>query len=318
MGTLTQLGYAVAVDQHRNFRRAAAACFVTQPTLSMGLHKLEDELGVQLFDRTRKPVEPTLEGEVLLEQFRAVLRESARVEDLVQEMRGEVAGIYRLGIIPTMASTILPRLLPPFLARHPRVELRVRELTTDQIVAELLTDTLDGGILAGPLKDERLFEFPLGCEPLVLYRGPSVEIPTDPEGRALVGGLPVAQLLLMGEGHCLRSQTLDLCELGKEASAVQSFSIEAGSVATLCGMVRQGPFFTVLPGLAALELREQGRDEGLMEIAGEVPFRQIALATRRGENRRAVREALATLTSELLGPLLAQERACRPEAVPPR
>lgn len=317
MATLSQLGYALAVDQHRNFRRAAEASFVSQPTLSMQLKKLEDELEVVLFDRSRKPVVPTRDGVALLEQFRSVLREYERIDELVQEQRGVVAGPYRLGIIPTMAPTILPRIVPDFVATHGRVELHIEELTTAQIIERLNEETLDGGILATPLEAPTLTEFPLYREPFVVFHSPTTKLRTDGQGRVRLDALPLERLMVMREGHCLRTQTLDLCALGAEASESQGFVLEAGSIATLCAMVQKGPYFTILPSLAADELASRGLGDLIKSIAGKAPFREVALVTRRLESRRAIREALIDLAREVLEPLEDKRRHHRQQPVPP-
>lgn len=317
MASLTQLTYAIAVARHRNFQRAAAACFVTQPTLSMQLQKLEGELGVLLFDRSRKPVAPTQEGRPLLEQFRQVLREYARIEEIVQELRGAVSGTYRLGIIPTMAPYILPLLLPPFGDAYPDVQMHVEELTTDEIVRRLADETLDGGILATPLHEKRLVEFPLGYEEFKVFHSPSLSLRTDRRGRVRLDKLPLEHLLLMREGHCLRTQALDLCSLGDIASRSQRFVIQAGSMATLCAMVTRGEYFTVLPELAAEELVQRGQGDFVKEIAGRVPFREISLVTHRLESRRAVRDALIEEARKVLEPLGSCSRRKRPAPVPP-
>lgn len=318
MSTLTQLSYAVAVDEHRNFGRAAAACFVTQPTLSTQLAKLEDELEIVLFDRSRKPVVPTPEGALLLAQFRAVLREHARIDEVVDGIRGRVAGSFRLGIIPTMAPTMLPRIVPGFVRDHPEVQLQIEELTTDEIVRRLAEESLDGGILATPLSDPRLTEIPICDEPFVVFHAPQLQPPVDEDGRVRLDALPREHLIVMREGHCLRTQTLDLCALGEAATEVQRFEIEAGSLATLTAMVHEGPFFTVLPALSAAEMRERGRGDLVKEIAGEVPYREVAFVTRRLENRRAIREALIAHTRGALSDVVVAPRGGDGRRISPR
>lgn len=315
--TLTQLGYALAVDRYRNFGQAAKACFVTQPTLSMQLQKLEAELGVVLFDRSRKPVVPTPEGEVLLPQFRAVLRQRDRVTELVDELQGVVAGSYRLAVIPSMATTVLPRVLGDFVASHPRVELHVEELVTAEIVQRLVDETLDGAIVATPLLDPRLTEYPLAREELVVYHADDASLALDSDGAVRLDATPLDHLLVMRQGHCLRNQTLDLCAMGQTAMRSQPLVMEATSLATLCRIVHLGPYFTVLPGLVAADLAAAGETDRIKPIAGEVPYRQIGLVVRRTERRRAVREALATAAARALPALATPGRTPRPRPVPP-
>lgn len=300
LGTLTQMHYAVELDRLRSFQKAAKACFVTQPTLSMQIQKLEDSLGLVLFDRSRKPVAPTESGQEVLNQFRVILRESERVQDIIQAQQGEVAGIYRLAIIPTMAPTILPRILRPFLEAYPKVELHIEELQTPKIIERLHDETLDGGILATPLGLQSLHESPFFREPLMVYHAAELDVPTDKRGRVVLEELPSDQLLVMQEGHCLRTQTLDLCAMGKAAVEAQRFRLDAGSVATLVQLVGQGPYFTVVPALTAQDLQHQGLSQQIKEVSGQVPFREVAMVSRRVEHRRAIREAIIQIADATL------------------
>ena len=314
MPTITQIRYAVAIDRHRSFRAAAKWCHVTQPTLSAGLKKLEEHLELLLFDRSRSPVEPTPEGVVLLEQFQVVLREHDRIHDTVSSLRGMVRGPYHVGIIPTMAPTILPRFLPTFGDACPKVTLHIEELATDQIIARLTDGTLDAGILAGPLEDRRVIEFELGSEEFCVFHSPSAVLPLDDDGRVEMSRLATDQLLLLREEHCLRAQTLSICRHGRSLPSSQRFAIEAGSLATLCAMVLQGPFFTVLPALAAADLRDAGQGHLLKDIAGPVPFRDVTLAVHRSETKRAIRDALIACAKNALPSLRSAKRAAQPTA----
>ena len=318
MITLTQIGYALAVDEHRHFQRAAAASYVSQPTLSMQLQKLEDEIGVVLFDRSRKPVEPTHDGQRLIDQFRHLMREYERIGEIAGELQGVVAGRYRLGVIPTMAPYVLPRVIPRFTKQHPAVSLEVEELTTDQIIERLVEGKIDGGVLATPLHDQRLKEFVLFREDFRLFHSPELSVPVDSKGRARLGKLPMERLLVMREGHCLRTQTLDLCSLGELATRTQGFMLAAGSLTTLGKMVLEGPYFTVLPALAAEDLASQGHGRLVKELAGRVPFREVSLVVHRTQTRRAIRDALLGDARELLAPLETRERMFQSSPVEPR
>lgn len=314
MATITQIRYAVAIDRHRSFRAAAKWCHVTQPTLSAGLKKLEEHLEILLFDRSRSPVEPTPEGTVLLEQFQVVLREHERIHDVVSSLRGMVRGPYQLGIIPTMAPYMLPRFLPAFGDEYPDVTLHIEELPTDQIVTRLTDGTLDAGILAGPLADRRVVEFELGSEEFCVFHSPTAELPLDADGRVDMSRLPTERLLVLREEHCLRAQTLHICRNEVALPSSQRFAIEAGSVATLCAMVLQGPFFTVLPALAADDLRSAGQGHLLKDIAGPVPYREVTLVVHRSETKRAIRDALIGCAKDALPSLRSTKRAKQPTA----
>jgi len=317
MYTLTQIKYAIAVDQHRNFSRAARASNVSQPTLSMQLQKLESQLDMVIFDRSRKPVVPTREGEVLLKQFRKVLAEQEQIDEVIATMRGVLEGPFRLGIIPTMAPSLLPRIVPGFVEAHPLVILHIEELTTADIIRRLCEDSLDAGILATPLNEPRLSEFPLFREEFQVFHSPLMDVHTDETGRVALEDLPSDRLMVMRAGHCLRTQTLDLCALGDTASLGHGFRLEAGSLASLCAMVGTGPFFTVLPALNAAELNRQGLKPQVKEIAGDIPYREVSLVTRRLENRRAVRAALIEHAQTVLSPLEASQHRQRKEPVAP-
>ncbi len=164
--TLTQLAYAVAVDTYRHFGRAAEHCHVSQPTLSMQLQKLEEELGVQLFDRSRKPILPTPIGERILAQARVILRECERLYELLNEDLEAVRGELKLGVIPTLSPYLLPLVTRPLQERYPELTVQVEELTTEQILEALATDRLDAGLIATEegrpgLRRRALFREPL-------------------------------------------------------------------------------------------------------------------------------------------------------------
>ena len=167
--TITQLEYIIAVDTHRHFARAAEHCFVTQPTLSMQIHKLEEELGITIFDRSRKPLQPTDIGIQIIEQARIVINEEKRIKEIIQQHKGEIAGDFRLAVIPTVASSLLPRFLKCFLEEYPKVNLHVEELQTKVILERLKNGMLDAGILATPLKQDGIIEKPLYYEPFMAF-----------------------------------------------------------------------------------------------------------------------------------------------------
>ncbi len=293
MSTLTQLEYALAVARAGSFSKAAASCFVTQPALSMQVQKLEDELGARLFDRSARPIALTEAGALLLAQFQRVVDEHRRIDDVARTLTGELGGSYRLGIIPTVAPNLLPRFLGAFTREHPTVELTVRELTTAQIIEALRADDLDGGILATPLGEDGIREARLYDEPLQIYRSAAMEpCPTCVDGKADVRDLPLERMVLLAEGHCLRTQVLDICALQRTVDVDARFRMETASIATLLRVVDEGAWFTVLPALAVMDLPENVRREQVMAFGGETPYREVALVTRRTEVRAAIRDAL--------------------------
>jgi len=317
--TLSQLAYLVAVDRHRSFREAASSCFVTQPALSQQVAKLEEELGVRVFDRSRQPVVPTEAGERLLAQARVILREAQRMADMVAGLAGEVAGAYRLGIIPTLAPTLLPRFLPAFARRHPRVDLVVEELQTAAMLTRLADDTLDGGLAATPLHVPGVHERPLYRERFFVYAA---------SGHRMLRGKTVTQAALaaesvwiMGEGHCFREQVLQLCGTSRTMSEEGAGGVrfESGSFDTLVRLVDAGFGVTVLPELVIDALPAARRKARVRPFAPPVPTREVSFVHSRDHLRRAIADALvdavrAALPANLLAPARVQERVLAPEA----
>jgi LysR family transcriptional regulator, hydrogen peroxide-inducible genes activator len=170
--TLTQLSYVTAVAQTRNFGLAAKTCFISQPTLSMQIQKLEDDLEVTLFDRSKKPVEPTAIGQRIIEQAQVVLQEAKRIEELIKEEKGEISGEFKLGIIPTLAPYLLPLFLKNFTTVYPAVNLIVEEMQTQKIIKMLKEDKIDGGILVTPLNHKGIVEWPIFNDPFLAYLAP--------------------------------------------------------------------------------------------------------------------------------------------------
>ena len=229
--TLIQLEYVIAIDTWRHFATAAAKCFVTQPTLSMQVQKLEEELGVRLFDRSKVPVVPTAEGVEVIQQARVVLQEAERLGEIVRQRQGEMVGELRIGILPTLAPYLLPLFLNSFLSQYPGIRLKITELTTEAIVERLKKNLLDAGLLATPLHDPGLFEQPLFYEAFVVYVSPAE--PAYKKRYVLADDIDVRHLWLLEEGHCMRSQIMHLCELKTRVYGESNFQYEAGSIETL-------------------------------------------------------------------------------------
>jgi LysR family hydrogen peroxide-inducible transcriptional activator len=277
--TLTQLEYLVAVDTHRHFGRAADACFVTQPTLSMQLKKLEETLGVVLFDRGKQPVEPSEAALRILPIAREMLELRRTMMALVRESDADASGVLRMGIIPTLAPYLLPLFLPRFSREYPKVLLEIQERTTEQILEGLRTGTLDAGLMATPLEVRSLDEWPLFYEPFVAY------LPGDHKLRRKktlsMPDLNPNELWLLDEGHCFRNQVLNLCGKHGETSAQGNISLKAGSIETLRALVEQDAGSTLLPELATLQFSPRQRN-ALRYFRSPEPVREISLVARKG------------------------------------
>ncbi|NQW43361.1 MAG: hydrogen peroxide-inducible genes activator [Bacteroidetes bacterium] len=276
--TITQLEYIIALDTYRNFVNAAESCNVTQPTLSMQIQKLEDELGVKVFDRSKQPVIPTSIGEVIITQARNVLKEHSKIVELIQDEKGIIRGFLRLGIIPTIAPYLIPRFLIKFLTKYPDVNLIINELTTEQIIYQLKNDLIDCGIMASPIKDKNLTEETMYFEEFVTYVSPSNKLAkkttVKPED------LDIADIWILNEGHCMRNQVINICGERKKDSFKARFNYQTGSVETLKRIVDQDDGITILPELAILEFGPEQIDN-VRYFKSPEPVREISMFTHR-------------------------------------
>lgn len=288
--TLTQLEYLVAVDTHRHFARAAEACFVTQPSLSMQLQKLEEELGVRLFDRSHQPATPTTIGIDVVRQARLILQQCRQLKALIEEQRDGLTGELRLGVIPTIAPYLLPLFLPHFLKTYPDLRLSITELTTDALTEHLKAEILDVGLLVTPLNDLELTEHPLFYEELVVYTSPQSAL--FEKKYAVPEEIDPAQLWLLEEGHCLRSQIENLCQLRRKASAEGQFAYQTGSLETLRRLVESNQGLTILPELATQDFTDE-QMELVRYFQAPAPVREVSLVTRKHYARQRVVQALA-------------------------
>jgi LysR family hydrogen peroxide-inducible transcriptional activator len=287
--TLVQLEYIVAVDTWRHFATAAAKCFITQPTLSMQLQKLEAELGVQIFDRSKVPVVPTAEGVEIVQQARVILKEVERLSEVTRQRQGEIAGELRLGILPTIAPYLLPLFLKSFLEQYPGVRLKVPELTTEILVDRLKKNILEAGLVVTPLNDPGIFEQPLFYEEFVVYVSPAET--AYKKRYVLAEDIDVRHLWLLEEGHCMRSQIMNLCELKSQVQEDNNFHYEAGSIETLKKMVEMQHGITILPKLALQDLSPQ-QLKMVRRFKAPAPVREVSLVTHRSLVKKRLLGAL--------------------------
>jgi LysR family hydrogen peroxide-inducible transcriptional activator len=273
--TLTQLEYIVAVDTHRQFVEAAESCFVTQPTLSMQIQKLEEALGVKIFDRTRHPVVPTPIGEKIIAQARVVLRESGQVKQLIREQQNIMSGEIRVGIIPTLSPYLLPALFRNMQEKYPDVQLNVRETITEELMQEIKNNRIDCGIVVTPLKDPLIREEVLFYEELFAYVSPRNEL--HDKKYVLPAEIDPRKLWLLEEGHCFRSQVLNLCELRRQSDLQVRY--ETGNIETLRRMVDKSDGITLLPELAVMELSKM-QMKSVRKLKEPTPTREVSLVMR--------------------------------------
>jgi LysR family hydrogen peroxide-inducible transcriptional activator len=291
---IQQLEYIVAVDNCRHFVKASKKCFVTQATLSMMIKKLEGELDIKIFDRSRQPVVPTEVGKKIIAQAKIILHESSRLSEIVKEAQGELSGELKIGIIPTLAPYLLPLFMNSFLHKYPMVRLRISELTTDEIIYKLEKHNLDAGLLSTPLNLSSITEQTLFYEPFVVYAASGVKILKMKY--VLANDIDVNRLCLLEEGHCLRAQTFNLCELKNKENELHQLDFATGSIETLKKIVETNDGITILPMLALKDMSTKQK-RNVRYFKAPAPVREIGLVT----YRYFVKEQLIkTLKEEIL------------------
>ena len=289
MISITQLEYILAVDRFRNFGKAAKASHVTQPTLSMQLKKLEDDLGFPIFDRTKKPILPTEAGKAVVDQARIVVDEWKRLSLLGAKGEGkELAGELRIAVIPTLAPYWIPLFLGEFAREYPKIQLRIEELQTNQILRALETDEIDAGILVTPLGNKALQETPIFYEPFYLWVRKDHELAD--RTRIAEGDLDGSQIWLLNEGHCFRNQMIQICSLSKKKTILKNVVFESGNLETLKRLVEGTGGYTLIPQLALPE--KLPKEIEVKAFRKPVPSREVSLVYRRLQWKRPLIEAL--------------------------
>ena len=292
--TLTQLEYTLAVAEVGNFTLAAEKCFVTQPTLSMQVQKLEEELGVTIFNRSTKPLQVTDVGEKVLFQARKIVEESSRMNDVISEEKGIIGGTLKVGIIPTVSSTLLPLFLNIFIKKHKNVELKIEEYNTDTLSKKLEDNTIDCAIAATPLNNLKIIERPIYYEPFVAY---------VPEHHFLSGNkslelddLSNSDLLILEDGHCFRNQVLNLCSLD---DLNKQYELRSGSFETLINLSNNGPWMTIIPYLHSNNLSSKNI-QNIIPFEDPAPAREISMIYSKSQLKLPVINALMDTISSVI------------------
>ncbi len=268
--TFKQLEYIVALDDYRHYVIAAEHCFISQPNLTMQVKKLEEEIGVRIFDRDKKPLQPTDIGKQVILRARQILRECRQLKEFVNHEKEAIEGEFTIGIIPTLAPYLLPLFLPIFMDEYPRVHLKIQELQTTQIIASIENGIIDLGLLVTPINKTPIREIPVFYEPFLLYL---------PKNHALLKkkyiraeNLEAHEVLVLEEGHCFRDQALSICKFAKNASA-KPFDYQSGSIEAMKNLVHNGLGYTLVPELSilhdhnALHVRRFYRPEPVREVS---------------------------------------------------
>lgn len=301
--TITQLKYVLAVAEHKNFTLAAEKCFVTQPTLSMQIQKIEEELSIQIFDRTKKPIQLTDIGQKIVNQAKNIVIEADRIQDIVEQQKGFIGGEFRLGIIPTIMPTLLPMFLTNFIKKYPKVKLIIEELNTDEIIVKLNNGHLDAAIAATPLLEDKIKEVVLYYEPFVAYIPESHHHFQKEEIE--IEDLNIDEILLLQDGHCFRDGILNLCK-NMSKNETSRFQIESGSFETLIKLADEGLGTTLLPYLHTLDLKEKDKLK-LRHFKEPKPAREISLIFPKSELKIQIIDALrSTIAGVVKGAIVFQ------------
>jgi len=309
MASITQLGYIIEVERVGHFGKAAESQHVSQPSLSMQIQKVEEEIGYPLFDRKKKPVIPTEKGKSYIEQAKRVLGEYSRLEKVSQGFGEERSGDFRLGIIPTLAPYVLPIFLEKFSKKFPKVDLYIEELKTETIIEQLRKDFIDAGILATPLKEKGIRERPLFYEPFYAYSSAEHEIHKS-------RGIKANQLAknqdiwLLQDGHCFKNQVLNLCSLDEETGVFKNIHFESGNLETIRYLIKQTKGYTLLPYLFVQSLPKNEKKTMISEFSSPVPTREVSLVHTRESWKKDVLEALlATIKANLPSDLVTERKS---------
>ena len=294
--TITQLQYVLAVAEHKNFTLAAEKCFVTQPTLSMQIQKVEEELSIQIFDRSKKPIQLTEIGQKIVAQAKNIVNEADRMQDIVDLQKGFIGGEFRLGIIPTIMPTLLPMFLNNFIKKYPKVKLIIEELNTDEIIKKLNNGQLDAAIAATPLNEDKIKEIVLYFEPFMVY-APDYHM-LSKKKEIEIDDININEILMLQDGHCFRDGILNFC---KSATSIDDnkFKIESGSFETLVKLADEGLGITLLPYLHTLNLNEKDKLK-LRHFTEPKPAREISLIFPKNELKIHITNALRDVISGVL------------------
>ena len=294
--TITQLLYVLAVAEHKNFTKAAENCNVTQPTLSMQVQKLEEQLNIKIFDRTKKPIDLTSVGKKIVNQAKNIVAEAERIHDIVDQQKGFIGGDFKLGIIPTVMPTLLPMFLKTYVKRYPKVKLKIEELTTDEIINRLEDGNLDCAIAASPLQIDNIKERVLYYEPFVGYISPNHRFKLKKQIE--ISDLDISEILILEDGHCFRQGVLNLCKTKKEQKP-DNFQLESGSIEMLVKLVNEGMGMTLLPYLNTFDLKSNEKDN-LRFFVNPSPAREISLLYNKNELKIQIINSIHQIISGII------------------
>jgi len=290
MITITQLEYILAVDTYRHFATAAEKCFITQPTLSMQIKKLEEFLDVNIFDRTKQPIIPTDVGVSIIEQARIILGETRKINDIIKEHKNTIEGNLKIGIIPTLAPFLLPMFIGDFIRKYPAIKVEVEEMVSEEIMQSLKKDKIDVGIFVTPAKDEKILEQHLFYEEMMIYAHKDHRLLK--QSFIEVKDIATPEIWMLEDGHCFRNQVINLCDMHDLQHQELPFEFESNSLETLMKIVDKEGGFTLIPELATQYLPIEKLSQ-VKRFSNLHPLREVSLVYSRHYSKQKLLNLLA-------------------------
>jgi len=284
--TLQQIKYVLALDSHRHFVNAAESCFVGQSTLTIQVKKLEEEIGVTLFDRNEHPLKPTPLGEIFIAKSRQIMREIQELKDIFNDELSQIKGIFKAGIIPTLTPYLLPTFVDSFFKKHNQTFFEIEELESESIIQSLKIGKLDLAIMATPLNDTQLREIPLFYEPFLLFAHEKNQMLKN--RKIKISELTYTDIWLLKQGHCFRNQIINICDL-KHLNPNRNILLEGGNIETLKIMIKQTSGYTLIPELAFNENLDKNN---VIRFEAPEPCREISLVVHKNFNKEKLIEEL--------------------------
>ena len=290
MITITQLEYIVAVDTYRHFATAADKCFITQPTLSMQIKKLEEFLDITIFDRSKQPIIPTDVGTSIIEQARIILGDTKKIDEIINDHKNTIEGSLKIGIIPTLAPFLLPMFIGDYIRNYPAIKVEVEEMVSEDIVKSLKKDKIDVGIFVTPAKEDKIKERPLFYEEMMIYAHKDHEILK--KSIIEVKDIATPEIWMLGDGHCFRNQVINLCEMHDLQHQELPFEFESNSLETLMKIVDIEGGFTLIPELATRYLPNEKLNQ-VKQFTNLHPLREVSLVYSRHYSKNKLLDLLA-------------------------
>ena len=299
MPTITQLEYILSVAKTGHFGKASEHCHVSQPSLSIQIQKVEEELGFAIFDRHKKPIVPTPKGQVILKQARKMMIEYKQLLTLSRQEIGEIRGSFRLAVIPTLSSSVIPLFVETFSKKYPKVDLFINELTTENTIQSLNMDEMDAGILATPLGEKNLGKKILFFEGFSVYCSENHPL-LEKDFLKTEDLLDHRDLWILSDGHCFKNQVVNLCGMDPKLEVFKNVHFQSGSMETLKNLVEKSKGYTFLPQLHINSLNTREKKQ-IRHFLPPIPSREVSLVFLRSHWKKDIIQCLKqTIQSQLL------------------